>query len=601
MPEGISEDVSGCPVSYIAIHVQERSACLVGTSRYLGTRWYEHRGGDYISHVLMIPDAFFPFRFSELLHSNIFWQEVPEELRNRALEYMKRPFEEDPPPLEEISQETFLTILERGRETANEKLKQVACKVHGDEFANLFDNLLERSAETSEQINLASSSICNIMEFIPDFLPPGIRATVNFETFACNNVPKKALFSGYLSDEQSASINKASSEIDVDLPSMYDLAERWGAMKVGGDSIDDYRSAVKFLYMTQNGIPLVMMPLELLTHQDKRSEYLKTVLAEVIESRKNGWEARAVLAKSTYGLEVAPEIVQEAEAAIVENERVAEIINLIVSLQDGIEKQANLLKQLLLAIPDKRELLGQCGKLISERPELARTLLLMQPCVEKPLGDMAASALALNYLGSKIASSPLSAELKMVFNSHTDIPVVKAVLICLDLQEKLSLGQTKGKEISHALGDMVRILGEIKEAVCIWLPSILSHFPLTEMDFCALYALCAKSKTGLQELIKAFLPQNGGMFNYLVMLVFLSRHFEDNAKNSQEFLDVLEQLRKCSYPDWLIVQNIFGDNFHKMLEGVMQQLMDYATPPSENAEEGNDKTSIWKHVKSFFR
>ncbi|MBQ7178293.1 MAG: hypothetical protein IJS08_12835, partial [Victivallales bacterium] len=53
VPDGFADDVSGSPVSYIAMHVPERSFCLVGTSRYLGKRWYEHRGGDYISHVLM--------------------------------------------------------------------------------------------------------------------------------------------------------------------------------------------------------------------------------------------------------------------------------------------------------------------------------------------------------------------------------------------------------------------------------------------------------------------------------------------------------------------------------------------------------------------
>ena len=605
VPDGISDDVSGCPVSYIAMHVPERSVCLVGTSRYLGKRWYEHRGGDYISHVLMIPDEFFPFRFSELFHSGYFWQEVPEELRNRALEYMKRPFEEEPPPLEEISQEAFLAILERGREKANERLRQIACEVQGVEFASLFDSMLENTAERSVRIDLATSSLRNIMEFIPDFLPPGVRQNANFETFACNNAPKKASFSGFLGGNQHASNQSTSVESVVDLPGIYQLTKNWGGREDAAKAACDFKDTAKFLYMTQNGMPMALMPLDLLTYKDKDSEYLRTLIIEGVEARKDGWEARALLAKIVYGLEISEETLQDAEAFLAEKDSIEELIALMDFLPDRLVRQTELLRHLPSVGAKRDALLEQCDKLIGKRTELAKAILFEQFCVvEKGLGDMAASAMALHYLGSGNVPSPLSTEMQTALRSHEDVSNVKATLICFDLQEKLSHGQITGVEISHVLEEIGGLLDNTKEAVCIWLPSLLSNFTLTEKDFEILYGLCAKTEAGSHEMINAFLPQNGGvLFDFLVMLDFLSRHFDgiDNADKNQEYLDSLEQLRKCSYSDWQIAQDVFGENFTKMLGGALRLLMDETASSTEDTEEEDDKTSFWKHVKSLFR
>ncbi|MBQ7175856.1 MAG: hypothetical protein IJS08_00460, partial [Victivallales bacterium] len=507
--------------------------------------------------------------------------------------------------LEEISQEAFLAILERGREKANERLRQIACEVQGVEFASLFDSMLENTAERSVRIDLATSSLRNIMEFIPDFLPPGVRQNANFETFACNNAPKKASFSGFLGGNQHASNQSTSVESVVDLPGIYQLTKNWGGREDAAKAACDFKDTAKFLYMTQNGMPMALMPLEIMGNQRKNSEYLRTLIIEGVEAQKNGWEARALLAKIVYGLDFQEETLQDAEAAIVENGGVDELIALMDSLPDRLVRQSKLLRNLLSIGAEREVLFKQCDKLIGNREELAKTLLLEQSCiVEKGLGDMAASAMALRYLGSENVPSPLDAEMKKALRSHEDVSTVKATLICLDLQEKLSHRQITGSEISLALEEIEGLLGDTKEADCIWLPLLLSSFPLTEKDFSILHGLCAKSKAGSQELITSFLPQNGGLlFNYLVMLAFLSRHYDNiyNAEKNQELLGMLEQLRKCSYSDWQIAQEVFGENYSKMLGGALRQLMDETASSPENTEEEDGKSSIWKRIKTLFR
>ena len=520
IPNGVEDNVSGYPVTYAAVHIPERSFCLVGTSRYLGKRWYENRGGDYISHVLMIPDEFFPFSFSSLYHSGYFWQEVPEELRQRALEYMRSPFEEEPPALDEISRDSFLEILERGKEKAAANLKQVSKEVRCDEFSQFFEKALEPSDECGIQINLSSSSLRNVMEYLPDFLPSNLRCSINFETFACNKNQKNTVFSGILGKCSTVSTQETTIDEIVDLLGLLSFAEEWDALEKPSkeNSIQDFKETAKFLFMTQNGVPLELMPHRLLAKRDDTYEKLLSILKATIDAKTNGWDARMLLAKCVYGFEFPEETLLKAETSLVAHTSLDMLLPFFDGLPRGIEKQAELLTMLSRAAAHGNEhFQEQCQDILSKHLILTEKLLRSTKDSDGPIGVLAAEAIAIRYLNASEAPSPLEAEIRDALCQYNESALVEAALTCQEFQEKLTSGEITSKEFSLGLEMLKSRLVDRNEPLCLWLLPLVASYPLTVEDFAVLYEIFGKTDIGYHAFFQAFLPNGGGIpFNYLV-------------------------------------------------------------------------------------
>ena len=188
VPDGMSfspseEELSRYPESFSHYNTPEGNYIIVN-SRYLGNSWYNLRSGDFISHILVIeksPDKTFnPF---SLIGSDIFWRELPKDIKLKALDILNNKIPWEPPsPLDIIllnSDENYFK---------EEKLSNLLKNGYASDFTKAFLYTIRFLSSDNKklkgiEVNLKHPNFLDFMESVYAILPSSLKEKFSFSTY----------------------------------------------------------------------------------------------------------------------------------------------------------------------------------------------------------------------------------------------------------------------------------------------------------------------------------------------------------------------------------------------------------------------------------